>query len=234
MIRRISGWVAAAFCLATASGCGGNNPGDIFPSHPPAEVALGGDSKVVPVYFEMTNTVTPTDGARVFGVDLAAGANVQLEVATTDSSQLLFELHRIRSDGTIEMIAPVDVPSGFYLTSFEAESDGTYILYFPARPGGDVSVNIYMTCQSGEGRCTLERQPNDSCTPAFPCAEGLVCMLPSGVCSPWLEYGTCGFAPTTCVEQTSPSCGCDGQTYASECIARAVGVNIAHAGACAN
>jgi hypothetical protein len=231
MIRRNTSWIAGAFCLATTVGCGGNAASDLFPSQNNTLISLG-RSVVAPVYFGMTNTVLPKDGARVFGVDLVAGAEVQLEVATVDSTSLVFELHRVRKDGSTELLAPVDVNSGFYLSTFEASSDDQYVLYFPKRAGGDPGVVIYFLCQSGDGRCTAERQPNESCAPGFACAPGLACELPPNLCNPWTQLGTCSFPPAACQDEGGPSCGCDGKTYDSACVARSAGVGVAHEGQC--
>ena len=46
--------------------------------------------------------------------------------------------------------------------------------------------------------------------------------------------GTCETRPTFCPEIFNPVCGCDGQSYGNSCEARTVGIDVAHAGQCAD
>ena len=200
--------------------------------------------KPSPLYFNVTNTMslnaaTPSAGSFLLG----AGARVQLEAATSDGAPLRLELHRVRRDGTAELLAPVDVASGFYLTTFEATSDGEFVLWFPAPR--DAVVAVRLECEGGEGRCSPMRQPGESCAPGYSCDEGLDCLLPYGECDKWIYLGACtkradptDCAPIKTAPQTAPApaqataCGCDAKTYENECLARAAGVGVAAIGAC--
>lgn len=74
------------------------------------------------------------------------------------------------------------------------------------------------------GRVDQACTSNADCEPTELCA--------TGICSGGL--GSCVERPTEC-EEPSPNdivCGCDGQTYESECMASMVGVRLAQLGAC--
>lgn len=232
MIRRNSGLIAAALVVVAASGCGGkHDDGELFRQRTALSARFGG-LQAQPVYFNVTNALHLAGPSSLASFQLVAGARVELEMATEDGKPLRFELHRIRKDGTTEMIAPVDVTSGFYLTHFEASSDGEFALYFPALREPDTTVIVYMGCESGEGRCSPARQPNETCAPGYACDRGLDCILPSGSCDVWIEFGRCEPRPAACDASADRACSCDGQTFPSECMARSTGANVAHGGDC--
>jgi hypothetical protein len=64
----------------------------------------------------------------------------------------------------------------------------------------------------------------------WPCPEGSFCRTWIGTCGS--DFGGCAEIPVECVDFVSPVCGCDGQTYASECLAAQVQVGVDHAGPC--
>jgi hypothetical protein len=250
MIRNhFDGWAATVLSVLAVAGCGGK-PGEPDLFGPPGAMKANDLGPRKPVYFNETNHVAlRADQAAAVGVDLSAGAEVQLEVVTQDASPLRLELHRVRRDGTTELIAPVDNTSGFYLTTFTATSDGELVIWFP-KPR-DATVAVRLDCLGGEARCSPERQPGESCAPWFACAEGLDCVHPNGACDIWTAFGACTRRPDVAECPTlggpqgpssaggglgsaaqTPYCGCDGRTYASECFARAAGVDVAWAGTC--
>lgn len=70
------------------------------------------------------------------------------------------------------------------------------------------------------------------CSLVHPCAPGQFCELPNGVCATDLDSGLCAEVPNACFGVDEPVCGCDGLTYANECLRRAGRVSQAHSGAC--
>ena len=193
MIRRNSGWIVGVLCtLAAASGCGGTNGDDLFPpkQHPSTFTGFGAEN-AAHVYFGLTNRVTVEGRPTVATFSLSAGSRVELELATRDSTPLVFEIHRVRRDGTTELLNPVHASSGFHLSTIEASSDGTYVLFFPAADHRDVSAIVHLDCKESAQRCAPSRQPGESCTAVFTCDEGLRCSAQGHGPSPYLGEGIC-------------------------------------------
>jgi hypothetical protein len=201
MIRRnLRGIMPAACALGMAVyalGCGGKaDEGNLFESRSATTLGQFDDASVVPLYFNETKHLSLGAKPMLAGMNLVAAAQVQLEVATTDSSPLRFELYRVRKDHTTELLAPVDSRSGWDLETFEASSDDLFVLWFPQVDATPRQVNVMMTCLGGAGRCAPTGQPGESCAPGFACDEGLDCILPPGDCDPWVSTGVCGHPQT--------------------------------------
>lgn len=65
----------------------------------------------------------------------------------------------------------------------------------------------------------------------IPCEEGLICILPPGLCEYFDLMGTCAELP--CPTTYEPVCGCDGITYRNACFAHLLGTappTVAHRG----
>lgn len=67
----------------------------------------------------------------------------------------------------------------------------------------------------------------------FRCGAGLFCeMAPEARCGAGDMSGICRKTPEVCTEEYNPVCGCDGQTYANDCVRQAAGTGKLKAGAC--
>jgi len=77
-------------------------------------------------------------------------------------------------------------------------------------------------------------QPGEACMAGHECDDGLLCYPSAGTChTPWVG-GHCILRQraSACDGEAGAVCGCDGKTYASECLARVSNMGIARAGAC--
>jgi len=132
MNRRKISLATTALMGVLAGGCGGTADFDASGLRRASSVSIGEDTALERLYFDVTNTVavganTETAG----GFDLVAGAQVELEVVTTNGSPLRYELLRLRKDGSTELLNAFHVDSGFSLTTFYAANDGLYVVHFP-------------------------------------------------------------------------------------------------------
>jgi Kazal-type serine protease inhibitor domain len=64
------------------------------------------------------------------------------------------------------------------------------------------------------------------------CAEGLWCDLAPGMCHVADITGSCAGASEVCAEIFQPVCGCDGRTYANDCLRKSKQVQLSHRGRC--
>lgn len=91
------------------------------------------------------------------------------------------------------------------------------------------------TCVCDEGglaACTAQACPKP-CGALSECGEGEFCRFAlAASCGSAGQTGSCSVAPESCDASSSPVCGCDNQTYPSECAAHQAGVSAAGAGAC--
>jgi hypothetical protein len=239
MIR--TGFPVAALTLVgfAAMGCGGAPDDDAARLLPASEItqqsSIDLSAPAQRLYFERTNSLH-VQGTVLADVLLDVGAQLQLEVATIDSSPLRFELWLVHADKHLELVNAFDVQSGFVLTNIDDEvGDARYILRFPA-PASPRDVRIFLGCQRISGRCTDELQPGETCLAGHVCAEGLTCAPTNGECGSILAYGTCvvpGDVSACDPGAYEATCGCDGVTYPSVCLAQVTGGGVAASGACA-
>jgi hypothetical protein len=65
------------------------------------------------------------------------------------------------------------------------------------------------------------------------CPAGFYCDYTlEAMCGAADATGTCKVVPEVCYSLYAPVCGCDGTTYANDCVANGAGTGILHAGAC--
>jgi hypothetical protein len=64
------------------------------------------------------------------------------------------------------------------------------------------------------------------------CDTGLFCLNKPGTCKIADNQGKCIRVPTRCTRERIPVCGCDGKTYANDCLRLTAKVNLDHKGAC--
>jgi hypothetical protein len=83
-----------------------------------------------------------------------------------------------------------------------------------------------------EGACTSSNQLCGGFTPGE-CPSGEFCNYePGDGCGATDQAGHCMLTPLGCPGVDEPVCGCDGQAYANECEAHAVGIGIYGSGPC--
>jgi Kazal-type serine protease inhibitor-like protein len=64
------------------------------------------------------------------------------------------------------------------------------------------------------------------------CDKGLFCQFPAPYCGAFDRSGTCTRIPRICPRIFKPVCGCNGKTYANDCVRQAAGVSLRHPGKC--
>ena len=67
---------------------------------------------------------------------------------------------------------------------------------------------------------------------AIRCDRGLFCQFPAPFCGGFDRSGTCARIPRFCPRIFRPVCGCNGKTYANDCIRQAARVSKRHDGRC--
>lgn len=92
---------------------------------------------------------------------------------------------------------------------------------------GKTYENVCMATKAGVSVALMGECPGLKCRTNKDCAEDQYCMRPGQSCN---GNGRCEPRPEVCTFIYAPVCGCDGEIYASSCIAAEAGVSVANAG----
>lgn len=84
---------------------------------------------------------------------------------------------------------------------------------------GDAFAQKRSAAQCGGFRGIICTGPNQYCSFKFQCGHGDM-------------MGTCMTKPTNCPKIGTPVCGCDGKTYANDCLRQKAGTSLKSRGAC--
>src|SRR5689334_21637840 len=83
-------------------------------------------------------------------------------------------------------------------------------------------------------RCAPAMHPGEVCMAGHECDTGLFCYPSAGACNAEWSGGTCLYKQkaSACDGERGAVCGCDGNTYASACLAKVSNVGVVREGPC--
>ena len=194
---------------------------------------------VTRTYFHRYSMVSPTsaDPKQYVIFDLVPASKVQIDLKAPSAKTgyaggVYGDVYKVTKGGALAYVGALEGPKGTATGTLSSKSGGSYVIGV-GEYGAGFSVEVDLTCQRSDGKCTPKPQPDDFCggIAGIACEEGLECRptpttkgAPRFFCPVGTDWGgTCHFASDyPCV--ASAVCGCDGKDYATECAARAAGV----------
>ena len=193
--------------------------------------------KVVRLYFGSDETVHLTARTRVARFSFTGQRGGKISVVADGEAPVNLALLG-RDPGDAEWRPIATAYSLHNPTIFDTPTAlRSYRLSVTAADIGDFSLRL--GCESDDMRkCAPARQPGEVCSGAsrtatvMTCDDGLFCNLVRRTCGQGDQGGRCLRKPSDCPSVVAPVCGCDGETYASECRAQAAGMSTWRDGDC--
>ncbi len=194
-------------------------------------------------YYEVKNDVWVGDSKpNTYGhFDLLPRGSVNVTLTHSDGRRTVgFKVYRVNPTGTLRYLGEV---SGRRTVSARVESNagGTIVIQATGTwaQGQDAALSVLVSCARRDGQCAVAQQPGEGCGTrgTGSCDEGLFCDfsfngVDGDMCGASDRGGVCAVVPDFCTRICGATCGCDGQTYCTACVANAAGVSVAHEGAC--
>lgn len=96
-----------------------------------------------------------------------------------------------------------------------------------------ILIGLTLLCVLGAG-AGVAAAIGETCdgVAAIQCDEGLWCEHPAGQCKVADPAGQCVKAAEVCKQDYEPVCGCDGETYGNQCMAKVAKVQVDYIGEC--